>query len=58
MGFSSVEAKSLVDVFSQRGLLGQGVGRLLLALAQARDISVREAGTALLSGEGWEALPS
>ncbi len=58
MGFSSVEAKSLVDAFSEHGLLGRGVGRLILALAQASDISVREAGTDLLSGDRWEALPS
>ncbi len=58
MGFSSIEAKSLVDAFSERRLLGRGVGRLILALAQARGISVREAGTDLLSGDRWEVLPS
>ena len=58
MGFSSVEAKSLVEAFSERRLLGRGAGCLVLALSQARDISVREAGTGLLRGDGWEALPS
>jgi D-ornithine 4,5-aminomutase subunit alpha len=57
MGFSSVEAKSLVDRMAERGLLAHGAGRQLLELAKARGISVREAGTALLAGQYWEKLP-
>ena len=40
MGFSSVEAKALVDGFSRRGLLGHGAGRLVLELAQRREVPV------------------
>jgi D-ornithine 4,5-aminomutase subunit alpha len=54
MGFSSMEAKALVDGFSQRGLLGRGAGRLVLELAQQRGVPVREAGEALLDGRLWE----
>ncbi len=57
MGFSSVEAKTLVDRMGERGLLAHGAGRQLLELAKARGISVREAGTALLAGQYWEKLP-
>ena len=57
MGFSSVEAKSLVDRMGERGLLGHGAGRQLLELAKAKKISVRDAGTALLAGRYWEELP-
>jgi D-ornithine 4,5-aminomutase subunit alpha len=56
MGFSSVEARALVDRVRERGLLGRGAGRLVLALAEARGISVREAGTGLLAGRGWEVI--
>ena len=56
MGFSSIEAKALVDGMIQRGLLGHGAGRLVLELAKARGISVRDAGSALLEGEYWESL--
>lgn len=57
MGFSSIEARSLVEQMHQRGLLGHGAGHLLLELAKKKDVSVREAGTALLAGRYWEELP-
>ena len=57
MGFSSVEAKTLVDQMAERGLLGHGAGRQLLELAKAKKISVRDAGTALLTARYWEELP-
>jgi len=57
MGFSSVEAKALVERLHERGLLGHGAGKLVLELAQAKGISVRAAGTALLAGRCWEELP-
>ena len=56
MGFSSVESKALVEVFQRRGLLGHGVGRLVLELAESRGLSVREAGEALLENRLWEAV--
>jgi D-ornithine 4,5-aminomutase subunit alpha len=57
MGFSSVEAKILIDRMGERDLLAYGSGRQLLELAKANKISVREAGTALLAGQYWEKLP-
>jgi D-ornithine 4,5-aminomutase subunit alpha len=58
MGFSSLEARTLVEQMGARGLLGRGAGRLVLELARARSITVREAGAALLAGTGWpEAAP-
>jgi len=56
MGFSSIEAKALVEGFQERGLLGSGAGRLVLKLAQAKGCSMREAGMALLEGLQWEDL--
>jgi len=57
MGFSSLDAKALVDGMAQRGLLAHGAGRLVLELAKAKGIGVDEAGAALLAGQHWEALP-
>ena len=57
MGFSSIEAKQLVAQMHRRGMLGQGVGRLVLELAKARGMSVLVAGAALLAGRHWEELP-
>jgi D-ornithine 4,5-aminomutase subunit alpha len=56
MGFSSIEATALVEQMGERHLLGHGAGRLVLELAKAKRITVREAGTALLAGIGWHEL--
>jgi D-ornithine 4,5-aminomutase subunit alpha len=56
MGFSSVEAKALVDAFIEHDLLSQGTGRLVLELASAKGIPVRDAGEALLQNRCWEEL--
>lgn len=56
MGFSSIEAKGLVDGLVARDLLGQGAGRLVLDLAKAKGITVREAGEALLDNRLWDEL--
>jgi D-ornithine 4,5-aminomutase subunit alpha len=58
MGFSSIEAKALVDHLQDKQLLGHGAGRLVLELAKARQISVREAGQGLLEGRYSEELSS
>lgn len=57
MGFSSLEAKALVERLGARGLLGHGAGRLVFELARAKGMSVRAAGAALLAGRYWEELP-
>ena len=57
MGFSSIEARALVDRMLEMQLLGHGAGRLVLELAKGKRISVREAGAALLEGKFWEELP-
>jgi D-ornithine 4,5-aminomutase subunit alpha len=57
MGFSSLEAGPLVDEMQKRQLLGHGAGRLVLELARVKNISVREAGLALLEGNCWDELP-
>jgi D-ornithine 4,5-aminomutase subunit alpha len=53
MGFSSLEAKALVARLAERGLLGHGAGRVVLELAKRNEISVREAGLALMEGRLW-----
>jgi D-ornithine 4,5-aminomutase subunit alpha len=58
MGFSSIEAKGLVEQMRCLGLLGKGAGRLVLEVAKTKNLSVREAGEALLDGHHWELLPS
>ncbi len=54
MGFSSVEAKSIVDNSIDRGLIGKGAGQIVYKLAQKKGISIREAGLLLVEGKSWD----
>jgi len=54
MGFSSLEAKALVDACLEKGLLGHGAGHVVYKASQAGGKDIRETGLALIRGEGWE----
>ena len=54
MGFSSLEAKAIVDGVIDRGLLGKGAGHIVYRLAKEKDLEIREAGLKLVQGEMWE----
>ncbi len=56
MGFSSIEAKALVEACQERGLLGHGAGHVVYKAARRSGQGIREAGLALIRGEGWEGL--
>ena len=56
MGFSSIEAKALVQRMRERGLLGYGVGHLVLQVAKAKGISAHAAGAGLVAGRYWEEI--
>lgn len=56
MGFSSIEAKALVNRLIKHDQLGHGAGRVILELAKSKGIPVREAGAGLLEGRFWEEL--
>lgn len=54
MGFSSVEAKTIVDGIMDRGLIGKGAGHIVYRLAKEKDMDIREVGLKLVEGEMWE----
>jgi len=54
MGISSLETKPIVEGCMERGLMGKGAGHVVYKLAGAKGISVKEAGTMLAGGKGWE----
>lgn len=56
MGFSSVEAKGIVDNAIDRGLIGKGAGQIVYKLAKSKNISIREAGLMLVEGESWDQI--
>lgn len=48
MGFSSLEAKAIVDGCMERNLLGHGAGNVVFRYAKQKRIDIRQAGLALL----------
>ena len=56
MGFSSLEAKELVNICLEKGLLGHGAGHVVYKASRQSGQSIREAGILLIKGQGWEGL--
>ncbi len=54
MGISSLETKPIVDGCMDRGLMGKGAGHVVYKLANAKNMTVREAGTLLAQGKCWD----
>ncbi|MEF9921419.1 MAG: ornithine aminomutase subunit alpha [Anaerovoracaceae bacterium] len=54
MGISSLETKPIVDGCMDRGLMGHGTGHVLYKLSKEKGISIKEAGTMLAQGKGWD----
>ncbi|WP_373898550.1 ornithine aminomutase subunit alpha [Haloimpatiens sp. FM7315] len=56
MGFSSIEASSIVKEGIKWSLLGEGMGHVVLDYAKYRKINYLEAGKELSEGKGWEEI--
>ncbi|MBU5426775.1 ornithine aminomutase subunit alpha [Tissierella pigra] len=54
MGFSSLEAKAIVDGAIDRGLIGKGAGHIIYKLAKEKNMEIRETGLKLAQGEIWD----
>ena len=54
MGFSSGEAKAIVEQAIDRELIGKGAGHVVYAVANEEKLSIRDAGLKLMHGELWE----
>jgi len=54
MGFSSLEAKPLVEMAIDHGLIGKGSGHVVYVVSKEKGMSIREAGLALIEGEHWD----
>lgn len=54
MGFSSLEAKPLVEGAIDRGLMSKGVGHVVYRISKEKNITVREAGLELIEGKHWD----
>lgn len=58
MGFSSLEAKPIVELAIKKGLMGKGCGNLVWKLSKNKEITIREAGLALSEGKYWADVES
>ena len=58
MGFSSLEAKPMVDQAIEHDLIGHGVGNIVYRLSKAENMSIRDAGAALAEGKLWDRAAS
>lgn len=54
MGFSSLEAKPLVEMAIDQNMIGYGVGHIVYLVSKENDLSLRDAGLALLEGKYWQ----
>jgi len=54
MGFSSLEAKPLVDQAIDHGLIGKGVGHVVYRIAKEKNMDIRTAGLELMDGKHWD----
>lgn len=53
MGFSSLEAKNLVDKVINHGLISKGAGHVVYRLAKIENTDIRNAGLDLIKDKGW-----
>ncbi len=54
MGFSSLEAKPLVEGAIDRGLISKGVGHLVYRISKEKNIPLRQAGLEMIEGKHWD----
>ncbi|MBQ3552265.1 MAG: ornithine aminomutase subunit alpha [Clostridia bacterium] len=53
MGFSSLEAKEIVNGCLEHSLLGHGAGNVVYRLSKAEGCGIRQAGELLIAGNSW-----
>ncbi|MFW5889254.1 MAG: ornithine aminomutase subunit alpha [Bacillota bacterium] len=56
MGFSSLEAKSIVDKTIKHGLISKGAGHVVYKLSKIKNLKIRDAGLALINDKYWKLI--
>lgn len=56
MGFSSTEAKGIVQKVVDKGLIGKGAGHIVYRAAKDNNLSIREAGLKLNEDKLWDSV--
>lgn len=58
MGFSSLEAKDLVEKVLNHGLITKGAGHVVYRLSLIEKVDIRTAGLMLINDNGWDKVSS
>lgn len=58
MGFSSLEAKVIVEKTIDNNLMGKGAGHVVYRLSKIENIDIRTAGIKLMNNQGWDKVVS
>ena len=56
MGFSSIDAKAIVDILDENNLLSKGAGHSVYIISKNRSIDIEKAGKSIQNGEEIEYL--
>ncbi|MCD4826180.1 MAG: ornithine aminomutase subunit alpha [Acholeplasmataceae bacterium] len=56
MGFSSIEAKSIVDLILEQNLITHGAGHVIYKYAKLNHLDIRDAGLKLLESSDFKAI--
>ncbi|MEY8001506.1 ornithine aminomutase subunit alpha [Clostridium sp. Mt-5] len=56
MGFSSLEARPIVEYGTKWNLLGKGMGNVVLTYARLKNLDYLKAGEELAGGTGWDLI--
>ena len=56
MGFSSIDAKAIVDILNENNLLKKGAGHSVYIISKSRKISLQKAGELIQNGDEIEYL--
>jgi D-ornithine 4,5-aminomutase subunit alpha len=54
MGFSSLQAKTLVEKVINHNLISKGAGHVVYRHHKLTNLSIRDAGLKLINDEGWD----
>lgn len=51
MGFSSIEAKAIVDILDENSLLSKGAGHCVYIISKHKEVELEKAGKLIISGD-------
>lgn len=58
LGFSSIEAKALVEKVINHNLMSKGAGHVVYVASKENNIAIKEAGLGLIADKYWDSVTS